>query len=186
MMAITRDRLAYAPTLVRRRAREAALAGGAVSLALARSHALARGTPEPVTGDRRPDTFTVTGENAEFRYWAGDSSLMGVPTFTYTWPDGEVSATSGGFEVQPIVTGGWPFGSLISMYVDAAPDAWARSVTLVLPSINLIDGEATDFTTFAVLTTHFTNIGGPAFVEGQLQEYEIILLEGTASAEGVS
>ena len=183
-MAMSSDRLAYAPIPVTRRTMiEAVLAGGVASLALAGIHSpgLAQGTPAaPQSG--RPNDFQLTGDNAEIQYFTGDSSFTGWPKFSYTWADGEVSASGEDIEVQPVVTGGWPFGTLVSMYVDAAPDAWARSVTLVLPEINLIDGEETAFTTFAVLTTHFTNIGGPAFVQGQLQEYEVIPLEGTARA----
>jgi len=183
-MAMSNDHLMIAPPPVTRRAMiEAVLAAGAASLALAASRAPARAQGTPAAAQPgRPNAFQLTGDNADIQYFSGDSSLMGMPKLTFTYPEGEVSATGDDIEVQPIVTGGWPFGTLVSMYVDAAPDAWARSVTLVLPGINLIDGEETAFTTFAVVARHLTNIGGPAFVQGQLQEYEVIPLKGTARA----
>ena len=172
------------PTPITRRTMiEAVLAGGAASLALAASRAPARaqGTPAaPRSG--RPNDFHLTGDDAEIRYFTGDSSFTGWPEFTYIYPDGEARATGDDIEVLPVMTGGWSFGQLISMYVDAAPDAWARSITLVLPDIHLIDGAETPFTTFAVLTKHFTTEGGTDLVQGQLQEYELISLEGTAEA----
>jgi hypothetical protein len=94
----------------------------------------------------------------------------------------ELSAEGNEIQVTPVAIGGWSLGSLVSVYVDAAPDAWARTITLMLPDINLSGEDETAFTTFAVVTTHHTNIGGPDFAEGQLQDYEIISLEGTASA----
>jgi hypothetical protein len=33
-----------------------------------------------------------------------------------------------------------------------------------------------------MLTRHATNIGGPAFVQGQFQEYDLIPLHGVANA----
>ena len=179
-MAMLSDHQAAAsPRITRRTMLEAVLAASAASVALAASHAQghAQATPDEVMATD-PNVYVLAGDDAEFRY--STTSMTGMPMFTYTWSDGEARAAGDDIDVQPVITGGWPFGQLISIYVDAAPDAWARSVTLVLPGINLVDGNETAFTTFAVLTTHLTNIGGPAFVEGQLEEYEVIPLEGTA------
>ena len=169
--------------MTRRLVVEGLLGGSVAALALAggRHASEAQGTPDAAAGAViHPNMFLLTGDNAEFRF--STSSFAGQPTFTYTMPDGEVSTEGENIRIEPVLADGWPFGTLVSVYVDAAPDAWARTVTLVVPEINLVDGAETAFTTFAVLTTHFTNIGGPGFVEGQLQEYELIPLAGTASA----
>jgi hypothetical protein len=176
-MTLSRDRLAVAPTPFSRRTMiEAVLAGGAVSLALAARRAPAQATPAapPI----RANTFFLAGDNADIHYFT--TSDVGLPMFTYIYPDGEARATGDDIQIVPLVTGVWFFGHLVSIYVDAAPDAWARSITLVLPDINLEREGDTAFTTFAVETTHFTTDGGTDLVQGQLQEYAVIPLEGMA------
>ena len=55
------------------------------------------------------------------------------------------------------------------------------TVSLLVPQINLNDGDESPLSTPAILTTHRTSIGGPGLVEGQVQTYEVVALEGTAS-----
>jgi hypothetical protein len=131
----------------------------------------------------KPNMFTLRADGVEIDY--ATSSFTGEPTisFTYEAEEIEVSATGDEIATMPATPGaGWPLGTLVAVYVDAAPDAWARTVTLMLPDINLEDGRDTPFTTFAMLTRHLTSIGGPNLVTGQLQEYELIPLHGTAQA----
>lgn len=164
--------------LSRRGAIQGMLAGGFATLAGAAT-GLAQSTPR-AANTATPNLYGLNGDDARISFSA--SSETGRPTFTVSGLDVELSAEGNDIQVTPVALGGWSFGSLVSVYVDAAPDAWARTITLVLPDINLTGEDETAFTTFAVVTTHHTNIGGPDFVEGQLQDYEIISLEGTASA----
>ncbi len=61
------------------------------------------------------------------------------------------------------------------------PDAATFFLTLLLPEINLnADGTPTPFATLAILTTHFTTIGGTSLIDGALQAYQVVALEGTA------
>ena len=183
-MAMSSDFRTHGPSrLSRRTVMEGLLAGSALALVPGHQAGLAEGTPEAIAGGGRmqPNMYTLRGGGTTIGY--SSSSLTGEPTFTYEGPDIKVDARGDEIHIQPAQgIPSWPLGGLFSIYVDAAPDAWARSLTLMLPEINLVDGGDTPFTTFAVLTTHFTNIGGPRFVEGQFQEYEVIALEGTASA----
>lgn len=55
------------------------------------------------------------------------------------------------------------------------------TVSLLVPQINLNEGDESPLSTPAILTTHRTSIGGPGLVEGQVQTYEVVALEGTAS-----
>lgn len=164
--------------LSRRGAIRGMVAGSFATLAVTAT-GLAHGTPRAVDA-ATPNLYELSGDDARISFSA--SSESGRPTFTFSGLDVELSAEGNDIQITPVVIGGWSFGSLISVYVDAAPDAWARTITLALPDINLTGGDETAFTTFAVVTTHHTNIGGTDYVEGQLQDYEIISLEGTASA----
>jgi hypothetical protein len=129
----------------------------------------------------QPHMYALRADGVEISY--ATSSFTGAPTFAFTSEEIAVQATGDEITTMPVVPGaGWPLGTLVAVYVDAAPDAWARTLTLMLPDINLEDGNETPFTTFAVLTRHLTSIAGPDLVMGQLQEYELIPLHGTAQA----
>ena len=172
-------------TLTRRAALGGVVAGGLASLlvAIGQETGLAGATPAAGPLQTRPNAFALQAEGVEISY--STSSFTGEPTFSFSHElEGlEVAATGDDIHVQTAQgIPGWSLGRLVSVYVDAAPDAWARSLTLVLPDINLVDQGETPFTTFAMLTRHLTNIGGPAFVQGQFQEYDLIPLHGVASA----
>ena len=73
-------------------------------------------------------------------------------------------------------------GRLVTVYLDAMPDAATFFLTLLLPDFNpMIPGDTpTPFATLAILTTLLTSIAGPSLIEGALQEYVAVALEGTA------
>jgi len=172
-------------TLTRRAALAGVAAGGLASLlvAIGEETGLAGATPAAGPRQTRPNMFTLGAEGVEISY--STSSFTGEPIFSFSHElEGlEVTATGDEVHVQAAQgIPGWSLGQLVSVYVDAAPDAWARSLTLVLPDLNLVDQGETPFTTFAMLTRHLTNIGGPAFVQGQFQEYDLIPLHGVANA----
>lgn len=176
----TRQPLQAPQAVTRRAALAGAAAGGLASLlvALGRETGLAQATPATAA---KPNLYSLGADGVDIAY--STSSVDGMPTFAFTSALEGIDARASGDEIgiEPLFAGGWPFGSMVSIYVDAAPDAWARSITLVLPEINLDAGREAPFTTFAILTRHLTTIGGPALVSGQLQEYELISLHGTAA-----
>jgi hypothetical protein len=65
--------------------------------------------------------------------------------------------------------------------VDAAPDAFTRSVVIVVPEVNA-DADGEKFDGLAIIVTHRTSIGGPGLVKGALEEYDVREISGTASA----
>ncbi len=71
-------------------------------------------------------------------------------------------------------------GSMVSVTLRARPDLDTLNLTLLVPDVNLEDGAARSISTLAILITHHTTIGGPNPVEGPLQTYEVVALEGTA------
>ena len=177
-----------APHAVTRRAALAGVAAGGLAsllVGLSREAGFAQATPPAAVAEtpNQPNMFSLRADGVAITY--ATSSLTGEPTFSFAYEhEGiEVAATGDEITTMPVVPGaGWPLGTLVSVYVDAAPDAWARTLTLMLPDINLEEGRETPFTTFAMLTRHLTSIGGPDLVTGQLQEYELIPLHGTAQA----
>jgi hypothetical protein len=178
--------LHQAPHAVTRRAALAGVAAGGLASLMAgvgRKTGLAQATPSAAVPEapNQPNMYSLRADGVEITY--ATSSLTGEPTFSFTYEEIEVQATGDEITTAPVVPGaGWPLGTLVAVYVDAAPDAWARTLTLMLPDINLDEGRETPFTTFAMLTRHLTSIAGPGLVTGQLQEYELIPLHGTAQA----
>jgi hypothetical protein len=167
---------------VSRRSALAGTAGLAALLTGAAPHASVASTPmaEPARPDQpEPTVFTLTGDGTRISY--STSSIAGVPLFSYADDDVRVDAEGDEIVLTPVrPSQSWALGTLVSVYVDAAPDAWARTLTLVLPEIHLAGGGETPFSTIAIMTRHLTTFGGTGLVEGQLQEYDVMPLDGTA------
>ena len=175
-----------APHPVTRRAALAGVAAGGLASLLvgaSRKTGFAEATPSAALPEApiQPNMYTLRADGVEIGY--ATSSITGEPTLSFTYEEEAIEVTATGDEIttMPVTPGaGWPLGTLVAVYVDAAPDAWARTLTLMLPDINLEDDRETPFTAFAMLTRHLTTIGGPGGIDGQLQEYELIPLHGTA------
>ena len=71
-------------------------------------------------------------------------------------------------------------GTQVTVTLEVIPDLHTLMVTLLVPQIDLDESKESPLSTLAILTTHRTSIGGPALVEGQLQTYDAVALEGTA------
>jgi hypothetical protein len=73
-------------------------------------------------------------------------------------------------------------GLLVSAVVETVPDLHTVSLTLAVPEVNPApDEKSVHVSTFAILTTSRTSIGGPGLVHGQLQTYKHVPLKGKAS-----
>jgi hypothetical protein len=96
---------------------------------------------------------------------------------TYQGPFG--SHSFAGEEIDRV---GTPIGELVfGGSLQTIPDLWDVTLTLLVPDVNLIGGYAeTPIATVAIITYHHTTIGGPALVQGALQTYEVVALQGTA------
>jgi hypothetical protein len=104
------------------------------------------------------------------------SSIAGVPLFSYR--DADLSLTFSGDE---IVRADSPVGELVTITLQIAVDAFARTFTLVVPEIRLSPGEELEFDAFGIETTDrsgaFVVPPGPA---GVLQTSRFHQLHGTA------
>lgn len=72
-------------------------------------------------------------------------------------------------------------GMLVSVTLEVVPDAWTKTLTILLPQVNVATGAVT-FTTQAITTTSRTSIGGPMLVAGALESWTYASMSGSASA----
>ena len=152
--------------------RSAVAQAGALAALLAvapRGRVYAQQTPAEA-----PNTFRLTGTGTEITY--ATTSFTGEPTLTYHGPEYEVD-----FSGMDISEADSPFGPLVSVKLDFAPDGYTLFLTVILPHINLADNNApTPFSTLGILTRHLDHIGGPHMIEGATTTYEAVELEGSA------
>jgi hypothetical protein len=175
---------------ISRRAALGRLAGGIVAAsplaAAGRGKVQAQATPGGEEGGEANHFVLAGGWMVQVTY--DTIGFGGEPQLTYRGPIG-----SGPIEERPIETrtivgdeiGTEPIlylGRLVTGYLDAMPDAATFYLTLLLPDFNRMNLEAapTPFATLAILTTVLTSEAGPGLIEGALQEYVAVPLEGTA------
>jgi hypothetical protein len=72
-------------------------------------------------------------------------------------------------------------GSLVTVTLEAVPDDFTRTLSLLVPTVNL-RGEENEISikTIAIETVSRTSIGGPNLVDGAIQTYEEFSLKGEA------
>lgn len=143
---------------------------------------LAAGTPgfaqaqsSPAASSEGPNTYSLTGDGVEIGY--ASTSFDGQPTLWY-----RIAGDTFEFRGKQITTEpGTTLGNLVSVMVDVAHDAYIDYLTILLPPINLRDGnEPAPFSTMAICSRHRTTVGGPKMVDGPVIGYRAHLLEGTA------
>ena len=102
---------------------------------------------------------------------------MSVPEeFIYEGEKGEQKFSGRAIFREHIQSGFMP-----SVVLEQAPDLHTITLTLAIPAANIPDNmKSIPVKTFAVRTTNKTSIAGPELVEGQIQSYEVLALEGNA------
>jgi hypothetical protein len=92
------------------------------------------------------------------------------------------SVTVDGVEGSDAVIETWRLGLTATMHLDGSPDLFTRSVTVVVPQVNVdgTDGEA--FEGLAIVVRRRTSIGGPGLVQGAIETYDVRTVNGTASS----
>lgn len=129
-----------------------------------------------------PNHYTLTGDGAQISYTT--TGINGQLRFNYAI--GEYNGTARGDEIRVAET---EIGTLVTVTLDAPPDRHVLTLTVLLPEIHLGDSasDATGaeengvFQSQAVLTTHHTSIGGPRRVQGPVETYRFLPLEGRAN-----
>jgi len=178
-------------TGISRRTALVRLAGGGVAAASlldttggGYTHAQATPGPSDEVGGEA-NHFVLAGGDVQITY--DTTGFAGKPQLTYRGPIGFGPLEERPIESRTIVgdqirTEQSALGRLVTVYLDAMPDAATFFLTLLLPDFNpMIPGDTpTPFATLAILTTLLTSEAGPGIIEGALQEYEAVALEGTA------
>ena len=125
-------------------------------------------------GSAQPNFFQLAGGYTQITY--STTGITGQPQFHYQDQQRDINVTGG--DIRSLET---EIGTLVTVTLEVIPDLHTLTVSLLVPEINLNEGNESPLSTLAILTTHRTSIGGPGLVEGQLQTYEVVALEGTAS-----
>jgi hypothetical protein len=124
----------------------------------------------------QPSRFELASRLWNMQLTYSTTNIDGQPQLDYQ--DQQRNITYTGDEISSLES---EIGMMITVFLDANPDSWTLTLTLLLPQINLKEGtDESSFSTLAVLTTHHTSIGGPPLVRGPLQTYAVVALEGTA------
>jgi hypothetical protein len=160
----------------RRTLTRAILGGGFVATVLAlgtRTEATAQGTPE--TADAGPTRYQLKGGDVEIVFVPAVES--GEVQFEYR--DAAASITFGGDDVTSEISPA--LGRFVSVVIEQVDDGYTKYLTLLVPEVNPDEnGHEVPITTVAVMTRHMTSIGGPRLVQGALQRYDVVELEGVA------
>jgi hypothetical protein len=122
----------------------------------------------------QPNLFELAGEYTRITY--STTSITGQPQFHYQ--DNQRDLTFTGDDIRLLDTD--EIGMLVSVTLEVIPDLHTLTLSVLIPQINLKGETESPLSTLAILTTHLTSIGGPGLVEGPLQTYEVVALEGTA------
>jgi len=72
-------------------------------------------------------------------------------------------------------------GQMVTVDLGFEPDRATKTLTLLIPLVNVKGGSPAPFQTDAIITEHLTSIAGPDLVKGAIQKYRFESLEGTAS-----
>jgi hypothetical protein len=121
-----------------------------------------------------PNLFELQGKDTQIIY--STSSIAGVPQFNYQTPSLNLN-----FSDTDIRTQDTEIGREITVTLEQTPDLQTITLTLFIPTINLPPETTKDLIeTVAIITTARTSIGGPNLVNGQLQIYDTLALQGIA------
>jgi hypothetical protein len=121
-----------------------------------------------------PNLFDLQGKDTQITY--STSSIAGVPQFNYQTPSLNLNFSDTDIRAQDT-----EIGRQITVTLEQTPDLQTITLTLLIPTINL-PPEATEnpVETVAIMTTARTSIGGPDLVDGQIQIYDTLSLQGKA------
>jgi hypothetical protein len=122
---------------------------------------------------QRANSFQLAGdEHVEVTFQ--ETSITGEPQFTFR--DGIREVSRSGQQIDRDET---RIGTLVTVELEAVPDAHVIDLTLLIPAVNLPNGDA-EVEALAIETIIRSSIGGPNLITGALQSYRTLRLSGTA------
>ncbi len=112
-------------------------------------------------------TYQVRGSDGQPRL--NYQAFQGPPTRTFSGDQLRLQETE--------------IGTLVTVTLEAIPDDFTTTLTLLLPDINLAGPTGqVSFEAPVIWTTHRDTIGGPGLVNGAVEGYEVLVLNGSAWA----
>ncbi len=134
-------------------------------------------TSQSPSAAKEPNLFELQGVDTQITY--STSSFAGPPQLSYRGPGlstGQQLERS--FSGDEIRVREHETGRLVTVTLEAIPDADTLTLTLLVPAFRL-DGNDNPCSTVAILTTHRGSIA-PQTLTGQLQNFQTRELTGTA------
>ena len=128
-------------------------------------------TQQPIQANR----FVLKGEGLELTY--DETTITGQAQLIYQVLQGVHSRTFTGNELS--VKPG-DIGTLVTVTLEVIPDDKRILFTLLIPTINVTGTNEVPFETLAIYTTVRDSIIGPNGVNGAVESYQCVQLEGTA------
>ena len=104
------------------------------------------------------------------------TTITGEPQFSYR--DAECNRQFTGAEITRVDDA--VLGAFVSVVLDAQPDNFVRSFTLVVPTVRGELGSVTEFSTFGFETVALQNIAGPQNIAGVQHTYKVHQMSGVA------
>ena len=121
-----------------------------------------------------PNTFALKGKDLEIGY--DTNSFTGRPLL-----GGKYEGKEFHFSGQAIRRKETGIGDLVTVVLNYVFDGPMTTLTLLIPLINLKDNnDSVQFHTEAIITEQLSSLGGPNLIKGVIQNYQFVLLEGTA------
>ncbi|HEX9940548.1 MAG TPA: hypothetical protein VGG03_00915 [Thermoanaerobaculia bacterium] len=105
-----------------------------------------------------------------------ESDIVGRPQINYD--DGKRQLTFTGDQIEQSEAS---IGSILTVELKVVLDGDTEALTLLIPQVNLPDGEPVKFKTVVIFTRIRGSIAGPGLIEGQVQSYTAQTFRGTAS-----
>ncbi|HVR95431.1 MAG TPA: hypothetical protein VMW27_02380 [Thermoanaerobaculia bacterium] len=124
-------------------------------------------------GRQEANFYELRSGRRRITYTASDKT--GQPLLHYSDRKRDLS-----FRGEEIQQDPQPIGLLLTVTLEAIPDLQSDLLTILIPRVNLTDGEE-EVETEGIFTRVKTSIGGPNLVDGQVQTYDARTFHGTAS-----
>lgn len=119
-----------------------------------------------------PNLFQLSGQGRHISY--ATSGLNGLPHLHYQ--DSQHNLSFSGDQIRTVAT---DLGTLVSVTIQLTPDAGSSTYSVLIPRMHLRNGETGQVRTEGILTLHRSSII-PALLHGQLDQYSVSALHGTA------
>jgi hypothetical protein len=119
--------------------------------------------------------YELKGHHTEITY--DEAAFDGQAHLTYRVFQGPATRTFSGDQIR---TRESEIGKLITVTTEAIPDKEETMLTLLLPTVNLVGATEQTVETLAIITTQLSSIAGPGLVNGAVQRYHVVKLEGIA------